>query len=182
MTPPPFFVRPARDGDLAAIQAIYAQHVLHGCASFEEVPPGLEEMAARRRAVLALGLPYLVAERDGEVVGYAYASLYRVRPAYRHTLEDSVYVATGQEGQGIGRALLARLIAACEAGPWRQMIAAIGDSGNRASRVLHERLGFRTIGILADVGFKHGRWLDSVLMQRALGPGASHLPDAAPRP
>jgi L-amino acid N-acyltransferase YncA len=169
MTSLPFLVRPAHDGDLAVIQAIYAH--------------GLEEMAARRQGVLALGLPYLVAERDGEVAGYAYASLYRARPAYRHTLEDSIYVAPGREGQGAGRALLSRLIALCEAGPWRQMVAVIGDSGNQASRTLHERLGFRTIGILADVGFKHGRWLDSVLMQRALGPGAVRLPDApAPRP
>lgn len=183
MTPSPFLVRPAQDGDLAAIQAIYAHHVLHGCASFEEVPPGPEEMTARWRGVLALGLPYLVAERGGEVAGYAYASLYRARPAYRHTLEDSVYVAPGREGQGAGRALLSRLIALCEAGPWRQMVAVIGDSGNLASRALHERLGFRIIGILSDVGFKHGRWLDSVLMQRALGLGATRLPDApAPRP
>jgi L-amino acid N-acyltransferase YncA len=170
-------VRDATDHDIPAIQQIYAHHVLTGTASFEETPPSEAQMAARRADVLRLGLPYLVAELDGAVVGHAYAAPYRPRPAYRHTLEDSVYVAAGQHGRGVGRALLAELIARCERGPWRQMIAVIGDSGNAASIALHERLGFRRAGTLHDVGFKLGRWLDSVLMQRALGAGAAAPPD-----
>ena len=171
-----FIIRDATEHDLAAIQRIYGHHVLTGTASFEEVPPTEAEMAARRDHVLRLGLPYLVADDGGTVLGQAYATAYRPRPAYRHTIEDSVYVTTGQHGRGIGRALLAALIARCEAGPWRQMIAVIGDSGNAGSIALHQRLGFHRIGALSNVGFKHGRWLDSVLMQRALGPGATTLP------
>jgi phosphinothricin acetyltransferase len=121
-------------------------------------------------------LPHLVAESEGRIVGYAYASLYRTRTAYRHTLEDSVYVRDGFAGRGIGRVLLAELIARCERGPWRQMIAVIGDSGNAASIGLHRQLGFREIGTLEAVGFKFGRWVDSVLMQRALGQGSKTLP------
>jgi phosphinothricin acetyltransferase len=166
----------AAETDLPAIQAIYAHHVLHGVASFEEVPPQVAELAARRAAVLAQGLPYLVAEIGGRVVGYAYAGAYRPRPAYRHTIEDSVYVADGMAGRGIGRALLAALIRRCEAGPWRQMVAVIGDSGNAGSIALHEALGFRRAGVLQSAGFKFGRWVDSVLMQRALGPGDTTLP------
>ena len=164
-------VRDAAEADLPAIQAIYARQVLRGTASFEERPPSTEELRARRRAVLELGLPYLAAELEGRVVGYSYATGYRPRPAYRHTVEDSVYVAEGLRGRGVGRALLAALIARCEPGPWRQMVAVIGDSGNRGSIALHARLGFRRVGTLKAVGFKHGRALDTVLMQRALGPG-----------
>ena len=170
-------IRDATDHDIAAIQQIYAHHVLTGTASFEETAPTEPQMAARRADVLRLGLPYLVAEVDGTVVGHAYAAPYRPRPAYRHTLEDSVYVADGQHGRGIGRALLTELIARCERGPWRQMIAVIGDSGNAGSITLHERLGFRHVGTLQNVGFKFGRWLDSVLMQRTLGAGAGAPPD-----
>src|SRR5690606_7381731 len=126
-------VRDATDGDLTAIQEIYAAHVLHGFASFEEEPPSVAELARRRAQVLELGLPYLAAEADGAVVGYSYATLYRTRSAYRHTIENSVYVRSGLAGRGVGRALLSALIARCEAGPWRQMIAVIGDSGNVAS-------------------------------------------------
>jgi L-amino acid N-acyltransferase YncA len=169
-------IRDAVPADLPAITAIYAHHVLHGTGTFEEVPPTEAEMAVRRDHVLRLGLPYLVADDGGAVLGHAYATAYRSRPAYRHTVEDSVYVTTGQHGRGIGRALLAALIARCEAGPWRQMIAVIGGSGNAGSIALHERLGFHRVGTLSNVGFKHGRWLDSVLMQRALGPGATTLP------
>ncbi|RWR08066.1 GNAT family N-acetyltransferase [Paenirhodobacter populi] len=169
-------IRDAEAGDMEAVQAIYAHHVLGGCASFEETPPDARELDARRAHVTAAGLPYLVAQADGRVVGYCYASVYRPRAAYRHTVEDSVYVADGLAGRGIGSALLGALIARCEAGPWRQMIAVIGDSGNRGSIALHSRLGFQPVGTLRSVGFKHGRWVDSVLMQRPLGAGDGTLP------
>ncbi len=162
-------LREAAEADVPAIGTIYAPHVLRGLASFEEVPPSSEELLSRWRSAVALGLPYLVAERDGEIVGYSYAARYRFRSAYRYTVEDSVYVEQGAGGQGIGTALLGALIERCEAGPWRQMIAVIGDSGNAASIALHERLGFRPAGTLHAVGFKLGRWVDSVLMQRGLG-------------
>jgi phosphinothricin acetyltransferase len=176
---PAAIVRDARDADMAAIQAIYAHHVLHGLATFEEVPPSADELAARRAAVVALGLPYLVAEQSGQVVGYSYATGYRPRRAYRYTIEDSVYVADGLGGRGLGTALLGALITRCEAGPWRQMIAIIGDSGNAGSIALHRRLGFQLVGTLTGVGFKLGHWGDTVLMQRALGPGAAARPDGA---
>lgn len=175
-TAEPLLIRDARDDDMAAVQAIYAHHVLHGLASFEEVPPGVAEMAARRAHVHALGLPYLVAERGVALLGYAYATSYRPRPAYRFTVEDSVYVAAGHGGEGIGTALLGALIARCEEGPWRQMLAVIGDSGNAASLALHSRLGFRAAGTFHSVGFKFGRWVDSVLMQRPLGTGDTAPP------
>lgn len=171
-------VRDARDDDMAAVARIYAEHVLHGLASFEEVPPSLDEMQSRRASVLQLGLPYLVAEMEGRVVGYAYATFYRARPAYRYTVEDSVYVEDGFNGRGIGTALLGELIARCERGPWRQMLAVIGDSGNAGSIALHRRMGFAPAGNLTSVGFKLGRWVDSVFMQRALGPGDSVKPQA----
>ena len=164
-------VRDATEADMTPVQAIYADHVLHGLASFEEVPPAVAEMCARRRRVLDLGLPYLVAEMDGGIVGYSYAAEYRARPAYRYTIEDSVYVAKALSGRGIGAALLRALIARCEAGRWRQMLAVIGDSANAGSIALHRSCGFRPIGTLPSVGYKFGRWVDSVLMQRGLGPG-----------
>ena len=173
-------VRDAAEADMAAVAAIYAHHVLHGLATFEEVPPPAGEFDARRQAVLAAGLPYLVAEAEGRVAGYAYAAGYRPRPAYRHTIEDSVYVAPGLGGRGIGSALLGALIARCEAGPWRQMLAVIGDSGNEGSIALHRRLGFQTVGTLRSVGFKLGRWVDTVLMQRPLGEGDRSPPVAVP--
>ena len=179
--PQAVIVRDARAQDMAAIQAIYAQEVLHGFATFEEVPPTTEAMLARRAGVLELGLPYLAAELAGEVVGYSYATEYRPRPAYRHTVEDSVYVATGMQGRGIGRALLSALTARCEAGPWRQMVAVIGNSGNAGSIALHRQQGFRLVGTFEAVGFKLGRWVDTVLMQRALGSGGDTLPDAGRR-
>jgi L-amino acid N-acyltransferase YncA len=175
-TRPTILVRDANETDLSAVTSIYAKHVLHGLASFEEVPPPLDEMTSRRARVLELGLPYLVAELDGRIVGYSYATSYRARPAYRYTVEDSVYVADGLHGRGIGTALLAELIARCERGPWRQMLAVIGDSGNAGSIALHRRMGFTPAGNLASVGFKLGRWVDSVFMQRALGPGDSLKP------
>jgi phosphinothricin acetyltransferase len=176
VTTRPALIRDATDSDLEAIQAIYAVHVLRGLASFEEVPPSVGEMRERRASVLALGLPYLAAELDGRVVGYSYATTYRTRPAYRHTIENSVYIEDGLAGKGIGTALLTELIARCEKGSWRQMIAVIGDSANTASIALHRRMGFRMIGTLPSVGFKFGRWVDSVLMQRPLGTGDRTLP------
>lgn len=174
---PPILVRDAQEADMGAIQAIYTHHVLYGLASFEETPPSVEEMLARRQTVLGLGLPYLAAVQDGRVVGYSYASSYRPRPAYRHTIEDSVYVAEGQAGRGIGGALLSGLIGRCEVGPWRQMLAVIGDSGNAGSIGLHRRFGFEPVGTLRSAGFKFGRWVDTVLMQRSLGPGDRTLPN-----
>lgn len=164
-------LRDATSADLPAIQAIYAEHVLHGCASFELEPPDVAELERRLAAVRQAGLPYRVAELEGEVVGYAYAVLYRPRPAYRHTAEDSVYVRAGLGGQGIGRRLLEEVVAACTAAGFRQLVAVIGDSANAASIALHGRLGFRTVGTFEAVGFKHGRWVDTVLMQRGLGEG-----------
>ncbi len=170
-------VRDAVDADMATVQAIYADHVLHGLASFEEIPPTLPEMLARRAAVLHAGLPYLVAELDGAVLGYAYATAYRPRPAYRFTIEDSVYVREGQNGKGVGRALLSALIARCERGPWRQMLAVIGDSDNSGSVALHRSLGFQDAGVLRSVGFKLGRWVDTVQMQRPLGKSDTVAPE-----
>jgi phosphinothricin acetyltransferase len=164
-------VRDARDEDMEEVQAIYAHHVLHGTASFEEEAPPLAEMARRRGEVLAKGLPYLVAEIDGRVAGYSYATPYRARSAYRFSIENSVYVDHTRHRSGIGRALLIELIARCERGEWRQMIAVIGDSAQAASIGLHAALGFRHVGTLQSVGWKFGRWLDTVLMQRALGSG-----------
>jgi phosphinothricin acetyltransferase len=175
-TRPAIFVRDASDADMAAVTSIYGAHVLRGLASFEEIPPSLDEMKARRAGVLQLGLPYLVAEMNGRVVGYSYATFYRTRPAYRYTVEDSVYVEDGLSGRGIGTTLLAELIARCERGPWRQMLAVIGDSANAGSIALHRRMGFTPAGNLIAVGFKLGRWVDSVFMQRALGAGDSTNP------
>jgi phosphinothricin acetyltransferase len=169
-------IRDATERDLEALQGLYAHHVLHGLASFEEVPPPVEELRRRWVSVISSGLPYLAAEINTRLVGYAYASAYRSRPAYRYTIEDSVYVAPGMGGQGIGSALLGALIARCEAGRWRQMLAVIGDSGNAASIALHRRFGFEAVGTFASVGFKLGRWVDTVLMQRPLGAGATRRP------
>jgi len=169
-------VRNAEEADLPALQRIYARHVLSGLATFEETAPSIEEMAARRRAALDLGLPYLVAEAEGAILGYCYAAPYRSRPAYRYAIEDSIYVADGLGGKGVGTALLGALIARCEAGPWRQMLAVIGDGGNLASIGLHLRFGFELIGTLRAVGFKFGQWVDTPIMQRALGAGGEGLP------
>lgn len=169
-------VRAATDADLPAIAAIYAHWVLHGPATFEEVPPSEAEMTARRTKVLAAGLPYLAAEIDGTLVGYAYATVYRERSAYRFTAEDSIYVHPDFNRKGVGAALLGALIERCESLGCRQMVAVIGDSANSPSIRLHERFGFEAAGVLKSVGFKFGRWLDTVRMQRALGPGASTPP------
>jgi L-amino acid N-acyltransferase YncA len=164
-------IRVAAAADVAAITAIYAHAVKFGTATFEIDPPDAAEMARRLDAIAADGLPYLVAEVAGAVRGYAYAGLYRTRVAYRFTLEDSIYVAPDHHGRGIGRALLDRLLAESAAGGYRQMIAVIGDSAQAASIALHRAAGFRMIGTFAGVGYKFDRWLDTVLMQRALGPG-----------
>lgn len=169
-------IRPAAKDDLSAVQAIYADAVLHGTASFEIDPPDVAEMTRRWEAVRHAGLPYVVAERDGQVVGYAYAAPYRPRPAYRYSAECSVYVDPNHFGGGLGSALLAEVIAGAGQAEFRQMIAVIGDSGNVASRRLHQSLGFRDVGTIEAVGFKHNRWLDTVVMQRALGDGAKTDP------
>jgi len=173
-------IRPAEPRDLGAITRIYDDAVRHGTASFEIEPPNEREMARRYEALRAGGYPYLVAELDGEIMGYAYAGPYHARPAYRWSVEDSIYVAPASQRRGIGRALLERLIAEAEMGGFRQMVAVIGDSANVASVELHRAAGFRMVGTFDNVGFKFGRWLDSVLMQRPLGPGATELPPAAP--
>lgn len=170
-------VRPSAEADLAAVRRIYAHHVLHGLGSFEEEPPDLAEMTERRAGIVGRGLPYLVAEADGAVLGYAYAAPYRARIAYRFTVEDSVYVAPEATGRGLGRLLLAALVRDCEAWGARQMVAVIGDSGNLGSIRLHARAGFREAGTLRAVGLKFGRWVDTVLMQRPLGPGEATLPE-----
>lgn len=169
-------IRPSRDEDVPAVQAIYAHAVIHGLATFEYDPPDAAEVARRRASVVALGLPYLVSEMDGRVVAYAYAGPYRPRIGYRYSLENSIYVAPDMAGRGIGRPLLRALIDGCEPLGYRQMVAVIGDSANHASIGLHAACGFAKVGLLPSVGFKHGRWVDSVLMQRPLGPGDATLP------
>jgi L-amino acid N-acyltransferase YncA len=163
-------VRNSREEDMPRIHAIYGFHVLHGLASFEEEPPSVDELNRRRADVLDRGLPYLVAEMGGVVLGYSYAAPYRSRPAYRFTVENSVYVDHDLRRRGVGYLLLCALITRCIERECRQMIAVIGDSENMASIALHERLGFVNVGTLRAVGFKFGRWVDSVLMQRALDP------------
>jgi phosphinothricin acetyltransferase len=170
-------VRPVSETDISAIAAIYAHAVRHGMASFEVDPPDETEMTRRMRAIVDAGYPYIVAEKDGQVLGYAYAGAYRPRPAYRNSVENSVYVSPAAHRLGVGRALLAELVAIAERLGFRQMIAVIGDSGNAGSIGLHRALGFTFCGTIHSVGYKHGRWLDSVIMQRALGPGDTTPPD-----
>jgi phosphinothricin acetyltransferase len=162
--------------DVPAITHIYAEAVRHGTASFEIEAPDEAEIGRRQQALLKGGFPYLVAEHAGEILGFAYAGPYRTRPAYRFSVEDSIYVAPGALRRGIGRVLLGRLIAEAEARGFRQMIAVIGDSAQMPSIALHRAAGFRLVGTITSVGFKHGRWLDSVLMQRQLGTGADAPP------
>jgi phosphinothricin acetyltransferase len=172
-------IRPASPADIPAITAIYAHAVLHGTASWEIDPPGDDEMLRRHEAILAGGYPYLAAESGGVLVGYAYASAYRPRPAYRATVENSIYLAPSAQGLGVGSALLAALMQACAERGFRQMIAVIGDGtgASLGSRRLHERAGFRLIGVAEKIGFKHGRWLDQMLMQKELGEGDRTPPD-----
>ena len=175
-SPHPLTIRPSTDEDLPAIQAIYAQAVLEGTGTFETEVPGVDEMGRRRAEVLGRQLPWLVAERDGALLGYAYANYFRPRLAYRFCVEDSIYLAPAAQGQGVGRLLLAELIARCEAAGARQMLAVIGDAANAGSVGLHTALGFEHTGVLKSAGWKFGRWLDVVLMQRTLGLGDSKAP------
>jgi phosphinothricin acetyltransferase len=169
-------IRAAEAADLAAITAIYEQAVLTGTATFELIPPDLAEMTRRFDALTTGGFPYLVAICDGRMAGYAYAGPYRPRPAYRFTVENSVYLDPATHRRGIGTQLLRELVAQCEARGYRQIIAVIGDSANAGSIGVHARLGFQMIGTLPNVGFKFGRWLDTVLMQRAVGEGGTTVP------
>ena len=169
-------VRPATGADAEALAAIYGDAVLHGYGTFEEVAPTAADMDGRRRAVQDQGLPYLVAELDGQVLGFAYAAPFRPRAAYRYTLEDSVYVAPDAKGKGVGRAVLSAVIAACEKLGVRQLMAVIGDSENAGSIGLHRALGFEQTGVGHSVGFKHGRWVDIVHMQKPLNGGDTTLP------
>jgi L-amino acid N-acyltransferase YncA len=169
-------VRPALPDELPAMRAIYEHHVLYGLASFEEEPPSLDEMRRRYEEVRARGLPWLAADFGGVLAGYGYCAPYRSRSAYRYTLEDSVYVRNGSEGRGVGSAILDALIRRCEALGYRQLVAVIGDSGHAASINLHASHGFVRVGTLRSCGFKLGRWVDSVLMQRPLGSGDANPP------
>ncbi len=176
MDVPPPLVREVLEGDLEGVAAIYRPEVLEGTASFELEPPDLAELGTRWRAIRAAGLPYVVAEIDGQIAGYAYAGPYRSRPGYRYTCEDSVYVARFARRRGLARALLERVIADAAASGRRQMVAIIGDSAHLPSIRLHEQAGFAPVGVLRNVGCKFGRWLDTVIMQRPLGEGAVSIP------
>ena len=173
---PSLEIRPTTPADLPAITEIYQHAVLYGTATFELIPPDLAEITRRFGALIDGGFPYLVAALEGRVVGYAYAGAYRPRPAYRYTVENSIYLQPSMHRRGIGLQLLQSLIAESEARGYRQMIAVIGDSANAGSIGVHRRCGFQMIGTHPNVGFKFGRWLDTVMMQRALGEGASTLP------
>lgn len=175
---PAVVVRDACPDDVHAISSLYAWHVLNGRASFEEVPPTIEEMRSRMNKIANDGLPWLVALYHGIVVGYCYAGFYRPRPAYRYTLEESIYVDASMTGRGIGSALLSALIARCEEGPWRQMIAVIGDGNNNAGSLrVHKKHGFEVVGQLRSVGYKKGDWRDTLIMQRPLNDGDWTLPE-----
>jgi phosphinothricin acetyltransferase len=169
-------IRPATEADLASVTGIYDHAVRFGTATFELIPPDLDEMTQRFRALTEGGFPYLVAQLDGRVIGYAYAGAYRARPAYRFTVENSIYLQPDIHRRGIGGLLLRRLIAECEARGYRQMIAVIGDSANAGSIGVHRACGFQMIGTHPNVGLKFGRWLDIVMMQLALGDGAATIP------
>jgi L-amino acid N-acyltransferase YncA len=169
-------IRDSVESDIPALTAIYAHWVTHGRASFELSPPAEEEMARRRLAVLEGGYPHLVAEHEGEILGYSYATAYRPRPAYRFTVENSVYVRPGGVRRGAGKALLDALIEQCAARDFRLMVAVIGDSANAPSISLHAAAGFKHVGIIPAIGWKHGQWLDTVLMSRELGPGPGAPP------
>ena len=166
-------IRPSRDEDIASITAIYAHHVLNGTGTFEIDPPSVADMTGRRADVLSKGLPYIVAEEAGQVIGYAYCTWFKPRPAYRFSAEDSIYLAPGVHGKGIGRALLAELAVQAERVGIRKLIAVIGDSSNAGSVGVHRSLGFEHVGILKSCGWKFDQWLDVVLMEKALGPGDS---------
>ena len=170
-------IRPSREEDLDAITRIYGHHVLHGTGTFETTPPTLAEMTARRADVLGKGLPWLVAEDDGQVLGYAYGNWFKPRPAYRFSVEDSIYMDPAAHRQGLGRALLAELLAALERAGTRKVMAVIGDSANAGSIGVHRALGFEPVGVVQSCGWKFDRWLDIVLMQKTLGAGDSTPPN-----
>ena len=170
-------IRPSTEHDLPAITRIYAHHVLNGTGTFETTPPTLEEMTARRADVLSKGLPWLVAEEAGEVLGYAYGNWFKPRPAYRFSVEDSIYLAPEAAGKGLGRALLAELLATLERSGIRKVMAVIGDSANAGSIGVHKALGFEQVGVVPACGWKFGRWLDIVMMQRAIGEGDRTPPE-----
>jgi L-amino acid N-acyltransferase YncA len=181
MTTRSLLLRPSTPADLAAVRDIYAHAVTQGTGTFELEVPDTAEMARRRDDVLAKGLPWLVAEQDRQVLGYAYANHFRPRPAYRFSVEDSIYLHPAAQGRGVGRVLLAELVARCQAAGARQMLAVIGDSANQGSIGVHRALGFEPCGLLQSVGWKFDRWLDVVLMQRPLAAGAgSAAPCSAP--
>jgi L-amino acid N-acyltransferase YncA len=173
----PVGVRDATIADMVAVQAIYAYYVTRTCSSFEEVPPSVDEMEARLAKTRERGLPFLVAEADGDVVGYCYAGPWRMRSAYRYTIEDSIYVAPSVTRRGVGVTLLGALVERCTQLGYRQMIGVIGDSANKGSIGLHRRLGFRQEGVLRGVGLKFGGWVDVVIMHRPLGNANVGLPD-----
>ena len=175
-------IRPSRDEDIPAIAAIYAHHVLNGTGTFETEPPNAADMATRRADVLSKGLPYLVAEQDGEILGFAYGNWFKPRPAYRYSVEDSVYLAPDLHRQGLGRALLAELLTRCETAGIRKVMAIIGDSANAGSVGVHRALGFSQVGIVEACGWKFGAWRDIVIMQKTLGPGSSEPPAGPPVP
>lgn len=170
-------IRPSTDGDIPAITAIYQHHVLHGTGTFEIDPPTESDMAGRRADVLAKGLPWLVAEQDGRVLGYAYANWFKPRPAYRFSAEDSIYVAADAQGMGLGRQLLTALAQQAEAAGVRKLLAVIGDSANAGSIGVHRALGFTEVGVLRSVGWKFGAWRDIVLMEKPLGAGDTTSPE-----
>lgn len=171
-------IRPSTEHDLPAITRIYAHHVLHGTGTFETTPPSVDEMTARRVDVLSKGLPWLVIEEAGEILGYAYGNWFKPRPAYRFSVEDSIYLAPEAAGKGLGRALLAELLAVLERGGIRKVMAVIGDSANAGSIGVHMALGFEPVGVVPSCGWKFGRWLDIVMMQRAIGDGDRTPPEA----
>ncbi|MDB5743897.1 MAG: GCN5-related N-acetyltransferase [Polaromonas sp.] len=170
------FIRPSRADDIAAVTAIYAHHVLHGTGTFETMPPQTDDMRARRADVLAKGLPYLVAEEEGNVVGFAYGNWFKPRPAYRFSVEDSIYLAPDAQRNGLGRALLAELLARCETAGIRKVMAIVGDSANAGSVGVHRALGFQQVGIIEACGWKFGAWRDIVIMQKTLGHGNAEPP------
>jgi phosphinothricin acetyltransferase len=173
-------LRASLDQDIPAITAIYAHHVLHGTGTFETEAPGIADMTARRADVLSKGLPYLVAEQEGKVVGFAYGNWFKPRPAYRYSVEDSIYLAPDFHGQGLGRALLAELLARCEAVGIRKVMAIVGDSANAGSVGVHRALGFTQVGIVEACGWKFGAWRDIVILQKTLGPGSQQPPLDSP--
>ena len=166
-------IRPSHDADVAALTAIYSHHVLHGTGTFETEPPTIADMAARRADVLAKDLPYLVAEREGKLLGFAYCNWFKPRPAYRYSAEDSIYMSEAARGKGLGAQLLAALSQAAEAVGVRKLIAVIGDSANVGSVGVHRKQGFDPVGVIKDCGWKFGEWRDVVLMEKVLGEGLS---------